>query len=180
MSRPVGDRILDIIAKICTTLSGLALVLLVVTFGWLVFGRYILNSTPTWVEQLSLLLVVLITFLSAAVGIRNKTHLSVDIVPGMLPLRYRSRLQIIINMVLGGFGIVMMVQAYHLTAFNWSTNIPLLDVPEGLRTVPMVIGGGLIFLFCVGNIFNEFKTAFSPSVISSVEKDETALQREDV
>ena len=38
-------------------ISSTALVILVVTFGWLVFGRYVLNVTPTWVEQVALLLV---------------------------------------------------------------------------------------------------------------------------
>ena len=35
-----------------------ALVVLIVTFGWLVLGRYVLNATPTWVEQLALVLIV--------------------------------------------------------------------------------------------------------------------------
>ena len=38
-------------------LTGVAMVVLTVSFGWLVFGRYVLNETPTWVEQSALLLV---------------------------------------------------------------------------------------------------------------------------
>ena len=40
------------------------MVVLLATFGWLVFGRYVLNVTPTWVEQLALVLVGYITFLA--------------------------------------------------------------------------------------------------------------------
>ena len=39
-------------------IAGIAMVTLIVIFGWLVFGRYVLNSTPTWVEQVSLLLII--------------------------------------------------------------------------------------------------------------------------
>jgi len=40
---------LDGIAAICRLLTGVSLVTLTVIFGWLVFGRYVLNATPTWV-----------------------------------------------------------------------------------------------------------------------------------
>ena len=61
--------ILDKISSICNVITGFSIVLMTVIFSWLVYGRYILNSTPTWVEQISLLLIVLISFLGAAVGI---------------------------------------------------------------------------------------------------------------
>ncbi len=149
------ETVLSLIAKVCTFISGICLITIVATFGWLVFGRYVLNSTPTWVEQLALLLIVVITFLSSAVGIRERTHLSVEIVPYALPQRIRSVLYIVIYIIVGGFGIVMMLESYNLTAFNWTTEIPLLDVPEGLRTLPAVISGFLLFIFSLGNILQE-------------------------
>ena len=69
------DKFLDLISAISTLVASIGLVVLTVIFGWLVYGRYVLNSTPTWVEQVSLLLVMLIGFLGASVGIhRNKIH----------------------------------------------------------------------------------------------------------
>ena len=72
------DRLLDTISDISTLVAGVGLVVLTVIFGWLVYGRYVLNSTPTWVEQVSLLLVMLIGFLGASVGIHKNTHLGVS------------------------------------------------------------------------------------------------------
>ncbi len=149
------ERKLTLLAKLCTHISGFCLILLVVTFGWLVFGRYVLNSTPTWVEQVALLLIVVITFLSSAVGVKEKTHLSVEVLPYMLKQRARAALYIIIYLLLGIFGLVMMTQSYALTVFNWSTIIPLLDIPEGSRTLPMAISGGLVALFSLGTILQE-------------------------
>ena len=76
-NRSVFDRILDLISDINTIITGVALVVLTVIFGWLVFGRYVLNDTPTWVEQVALLLVVYIGFLGASIGVHKKTHLGV-------------------------------------------------------------------------------------------------------
>jgi len=58
-------------------LAGLSLVVMTVIFAWLVYGRYVLNDTPTWVEQVSLLLIMVISFLGASVGVHQHTHLSV-------------------------------------------------------------------------------------------------------
>ena len=52
------------------------------------------------------------------------------------------------------FGYVMMIYSYKLVIFKWSTQIPLIHVPEGLRAVPIMICGGLILLFSIGHIFN--------------------------
>ena len=76
------DRLLDLFSHINTIIAGVALVVMTAIFGWLVFGRYVLNSTPTWVEQVSLLLVVYIGFLGASVGVRvsrRHTALSLNI-----------------------------------------------------------------------------------------------------
>ena len=59
-------RLLDLMARICMTVAGVQMVSLIAIFGWLVFGRYVLNDTPTWVEQAALVLVVWITFLGGA------------------------------------------------------------------------------------------------------------------
>jgi TRAP-type C4-dicarboxylate transport system permease small subunit len=76
---------LDKVAYLCNIITGLALVIMTVIFSWLVYGRYVLNSTPTWVEQVSLLLVVLIGFLGAAIGIHKKTHLGVTYFRDRMP-----------------------------------------------------------------------------------------------
>ena len=72
------DKLLDMISAVSTLIASIGLVVLAVIFGWLVYGRYVLNSTPTWVEQVSLLLVMLIGFLGASVGIHKNTHLGVS------------------------------------------------------------------------------------------------------
>mgnify|MGYP000958244643 FL=1 len=79
------DWLLDQISRIITIFTGVALVFMTIIFGWLVFGRYVLNSTPTWVEQVSLLLVVYIAFLGASVGVHKKTHLGVSVFREMSP-----------------------------------------------------------------------------------------------
>ena len=65
------DAFYDGISSVCVFFAGTAIVAMTVMFAWLVFGRYVLNDTPTWVEQVSLLLIMVIAFLGGASGVNN-------------------------------------------------------------------------------------------------------------
>lgn len=153
------DRGLDILAAACKVLTGVALVFLTSIFGWLVFGRYVLNSTPTWVEQAALLLVMLIAFLGAAVGVHENTHLSVTAFRSAAPDRLRAALVLITDVVMAGFGLAMAWYGTTLTIFKWGSKIPLIQLPEGLRSLPLAVGGGLIFLFAAGHVLRILRGA---------------------
>ncbi|WP_299694459.1 TRAP transporter small permease [uncultured Tateyamaria sp.] len=150
------SAVLDGIALLCKVVTGIALVVLTVIFGWLVFGRYVLNATPTWVEQVALLLVMLIAFLGAAVGVHEHTHLSVSIVRSSVPKRVRSALVLVSDVAMAGFGGLMLWYGWQLTVFKWGSLIPLIQVPEGLRSLPLTVGGGLILLFSLGHLVRLF------------------------
>ena len=48
----------------------------------------------------------------------------------------------------------MCFYSYKLVVFKWSTQIPLIHVPEGLRAVPIMICGGLVLIFSIGHLIN--------------------------
>jgi len=150
------DKALDLIATLCRIITGVAIVVLTVIFSWLVYGRYVLNATPTWVEQVSLLLVILIAFLGAAVGIHENTHLSVAAFRTTVPAKLRLVFVVITDLLVAGFGFLMLRYGATLTAFKWDSDIPLINVPEGLRTLPLTISGGLILLFTLGHLLRLF------------------------
>ncbi len=126
--------------------ASIALVVLIVTFGWLVFGRYVLNVTPTWVEQLALMLICYIAFLGAAAGVRDDTHLGVTLFRDVTPIHLQKTVIIIIDFMLAAFGAIMFLAGTQLMAFGWDSLIPMLDVPESFRTMAITICGALIVL----------------------------------
>lgn len=146
------DAGLNALANLCRVLTGVSLVVLTVIFGWLVFGRYVLNATPTWVEQASLLLVMTIAFLGAAVGIHDNTHLAVTMLRSTVSQRMRTALLVISDLILAAFGALMFWYGGQLTLFKWGSQIPLIQLPEGLRSLPLTVGGALIFLFTLGHL----------------------------
>ncbi|GGE45801.1 ABC transporter permease [Primorskyibacter flagellatus] len=140
-------RLLDLMARICMTVAGVQMVSLIAIFGWLVFGRYVLNDTPTWVEQAALVLVVWITFLGGAAGVWNKAHLSIDFVREMMPPRVRIPLRWIAVIGVLIFGAYLAWYGWDLAEKTWRRRIPMLAIAEGWRAVPMAICGALTVLF---------------------------------
>ncbi len=146
------DGAFDLLSRICLIVAGTALVSMTVMFAWLVYGRYVLNDTPTWVEQVSHLLLMVIAFLGAAVGVRQDTHLSVVYFRGAVPSWLRTVFVFITDVLMAGFGALMFWYGFELTSFKWKTLIPLINVSEGLRSLPLTICGALVFLFSVGHL----------------------------
>ena len=152
------DRVLDFFSHVNTVLTGIAMVAMTAIFGWLVFGRYVLNATPTWVEQVSLLLIVYIAFLGASIGVHQKTHLGVSVFREISPKPVRRIFDFLTHGILAGFGILMTVYGYKLTAFKWSAEIPLIRISEGWRSLPICLSGILIFLYSVGHLIHFFSS----------------------
>jgi TRAP-type C4-dicarboxylate transport system permease small subunit len=144
-------RVLDLMASACMLVAGLQLVFLIASFGWLVWGRYVMNNTPTWVEQSSLLLVVWITFLGGAASVWRGTHLSVDFVREAMPEGPRNILRWIAVFGVALFGGVMTWQGWLLADGTWARRIPMLGVAEGWRAVPMAVSGALIVVFSLAH-----------------------------
>ncbi len=150
------EAISNVLSRICLLLAGTALVVMTAIFAWLVFGRYVLNDTPTWVEQVSLLLVMVIAFLGAAVGVQQDTHLSVVLFRTMLPAKVRTVFVFVTDVLMAAFGALMFWYGLELTQFKWNTLIPLIQWSEGLRSLPLTICGALVFLFSVGHLIRLF------------------------
>lgn len=148
------ETLFDLLAKVCMFIAGVALVSMTLMFAWLVFGRYVLNDTPTWVEQVSHLWLMIIAFLGAAVGVRQHTHLSVVLFRSTVPTRVRTVFVFITDVLMAGFGGLMFWYGLELTKFKWKTLIPLIQWPEGLRSLPLTICGALVFLFSISHLIH--------------------------
>jgi TRAP-type transport system small permease protein len=70
-------RALDWLSRGVILIAGVALIGLVAMMGWMVFGRYVLNDTPSWVERAATISILFIALPVAAVGVRERFHLSV-------------------------------------------------------------------------------------------------------
>ena len=135
------------IARLTAALAMAGLVTLVAITGWQVYGRYVLRSTPVWVESAALLLVLYISFAVAAIGVRERFHIGIVTLPEMLGPEARRALEGFTDLILLLFGVGMTWWSLDLVMRTWNRLIPMIGLPVGTKYLALVVCGVLIVLF---------------------------------
>ena len=141
------------------TLSGLGLIAMTAFTGWQVFGRYVLNDSPQWVERLALLLVLYFSFLAGAVGVREESHLGIAFINESLPPLLRKTVGIAVYAILAAFGGVLVWNGVGLVRETWDVATPILRIPEGATYFAIPLGGALIASFALELLLAQFVAA---------------------
>lgn len=131
------------------------LVLMTVIVGWQVFGRYVLNSSPSWSEQASLTLMIWYVSFAAAAGVREGFHIRIVAVENAAPPRVAKSMRILSNCAVGLCGLAMAFWGGELVIRTWSHVIPSLGISRGLAYLGLPIAGALITLFSLERILEE-------------------------
>lgn len=149
------DRVLRLSAAIGVLsrwslyLSGLGLILMTAAVSWQVYGRYVLNNSPTWTASGSVMIMSWFIILGASVGIREGNHLSFDVLLYFLGPRAKAALNTVSDLFVLAFALGMLVYGWRLAANNWTTTIPNIGISGSWTYAALIWGGVLMLLFSV-------------------------------
>ncbi len=145
-------RLCAAIARLCLRIGVGGLVLLVIAVLYQVFGRYILNDTPTWAESAAVLLVLYVTMLGMAVGVRDAGHIGLESLLVLAPEKLRLKMELLIHALVLVFGLVMAWNCALLAESVSGYKIPTLGVSEAFKYAPPALAGVLVAMFSVEHI----------------------------
>ena len=145
-------RFLSRLSNLSLWIAGIGLVLMTAFVSWQVFGRYVLNRSPSWTEPASVMLMSWFIFLGAAVGVRENNHLGFDVLLYVLPSGGKRVLRMISDLVILAFGIGMVWYGGQLVALTWSSVLPSLGISGAFDYFPVVAGGVLACIFALERI----------------------------
>ncbi len=140
------------LSKLCLVLAVTCLIAVILCVQWQVIGRYVFNDTPTWAEALALLLVLFVTAFGLAVGVRDAGHIGLESLVGLLPDKWQHRIEILIHLLVGTFGVLMVQGGWLWASAKWTEKKPMLPVPDGIDYVPVMIAGALIVIFSIEHV----------------------------
>ena len=140
------------LARLCLKVGVSGLVLLIAAVLYQVIGRYVLNDTPTWAESGAVLLVLYVTMLGMAVGVRDAGHIGLESLLVLVPDAVRLKMELLIHVLVLGFGVVMAYNCAVLAQSVWDYKIPTLGLSEAFKYVPPAMAGVLIALFSIEHI----------------------------
>src|ERR1700747_2379808 len=93
-------RAMDEIHRACLFVAGACLVVIVIIIPYGVFCRYVLNSAASWPEPMAVLLMIVMSFLSAVVCYREYLHIGVGVLPTFLKEPAKSYLGWILEVLM--------------------------------------------------------------------------------
>jgi len=128
------------------------MIALICAVSWQVFGRYVLNNTPTWAESLALLLVLYVTMLGTAVGVRDAGHIGLESMLVLVPEHIRIKMEYLIHSLVLLFGALMAWDCAFLMESVWTYRLPTLGISEGWRYFPAAVAGVLIVMFSIEHL----------------------------
>lgn len=115
----------------------------------LVFGnvvlRYAFNSGITVSEEASRILFIYLTFLGAALALREHLHLGIDSVVSRLPHRGRKYCLIASQLLMLGVTWLFLAGSWEQAAINLSTKTPVIGL-----SMAVIYGVGVLFSFTTG------------------------------
>lgn len=131
------------------------LILMTAIIGWQVFGRFVLNSSPSWAEQAALVLMIWYVFFAAAAGVRLGFHIRILALQTALKPRARRAVRFAAHLVVGACGLALAIWGTELVARTWSHVIPTLGLPRGVAYLPLPLSGALMTFFTVELILED-------------------------
>ena len=117
-------RVMDEIHRACLFLAGACLVIIVITIPYGVFCRYVLNSAASWPEPLAVLLMIVMSFLSAVVCYREYLHIGVGVLPAFLDEPAKTYLGWFLEVCMLATNLFMLVGGIKLVQATWYQAIP--------------------------------------------------------
>lgn len=145
-------RVNAALARLAMFLAVAGLWTIVALVSWQVFGRYVLNDTPTWAESLTLVIILYVALIGAAVGVRDAGHIGMESLLVLVAQETRRKIEVVIFVFVGLFGAMMLYYGWGLTAGVVSYKIPTLGISEGWHYAPLLLSGFLITLFSIEHV----------------------------
>jgi TRAP-type C4-dicarboxylate transport system permease small subunit len=147
-------RALDAVYLACIWVAGACIFLMSIFIPWGIFTRYVLGTGSQWPEPMSILLMVVFTFLGAAVSYRAGAHIAVVMLIERVPHGLRVPLRAAVHLLMLLVSLFMVFYGIKLCMGTWGQSIAELPwLPVGFTYTPVPIGGFVTLLFVLEHIF---------------------------
>lgn len=145
MGRTVSDWLLRF--------GALGLVAMTAIIGWQVFGRFVLDSSPSWTEQASLVLMIWYVMFAAAAGVYEGFHIRIALIEERFGDRARWVRRVVAGIVML-LGLVLLVYGLQLCWAVRGNVIPSLGISRTVAYIPLPVSGLLMAIFAFGRVLS--------------------------
>ena len=152
MVRDVMIGIFNVLYRILMMYSQWVLLVIVAIVSADVVARNFFNYSIKWAQEVSLLLIVWMTFLSMAIGVEKGVHIAIELFYSKFPKPFRAFLDKLNTLVLLFVGCFFAYYGAKLTMSTWSSTLASTKWPAGMLYLMIPVGGICITYFTLTDL----------------------------
>ena len=137
------------LAAATIAIAATSLCVLVIVLAWQVYGRYVLNASPSWTEPVAMTLMSVAALFGAAIAVRAETHFAFPTLVESAPKPMRAALKALSRLIALAFGVALAGFGGVLMIDSWSVPMAGAPFPEGVGNIGVCGGGALIAVFAL-------------------------------
>ncbi len=152
--RPFGAS--RLLRRLCAALAALAagvsavfLAAMVCIVFAEVYARYVRRSPLFWSSEVAQLLTVYVALLGGAYAYRHRLHIGVSVLVDRFPSRVRNAWRRMLDVLIGGFGVAMIVYTADLLGQVGHHVLPATQVTVFWAYLPLILCGALLCAFAL-------------------------------
>lgn len=167
------ERILGISSTISSWFALLAILAMVLLIVVSVLCRYILKIPLSFDNEYTGYLLLIISFVGAAYALKAGSHVSVDFVTRLLPIRLQRWLQVVTD---GASLLCIILLVYYMTVLTYTNlirgtvSVTPMETPLGPVQLLMVLGGTLFILQLIAMFSKSSRIAVAHKTIAPGKK----------
>ena len=141
----IVDLLVDYVCKL------MLLVQLIVVSG-VVFGRYVLNVTPAWGEEMALFAMVWFGLLSASTGVRDDSHLCLSLFDDKMSDRAKKIRDAIVLFIIALFGLFLVVEGFNMVELTRNNSLPGMKISSSWLYASIPAAGFAIIIQTIARV----------------------------
>jgi TRAP-type C4-dicarboxylate transport system permease small subunit len=142
-----------LIEKILEILAMAMLTAMAIIICYQVALRFGFNRSPSWTEEVAIVLMIWFGILSIPIGVKYKLHIGIEFIFDKFPAKVQYMLSCFVYTLIAGFGVVMVVYGIQLTEFMTMSTLPATKISSAVQYVVIPISGLMLIYNAVEMLF---------------------------
>lgn len=143
----------DTLDRLLVFVSLTALLAMIVIIIYQVFSRQIFHSTPSWAEELSIILFVWTSFLGIAYGFKAKLHIGVSFLVDLFPKKVQDAMDLFAKVIIIFFGFILTYYGWRFTVLMGGSTMAGTGLQTSYLYAVVPITGVYILLYGIELLF---------------------------
>lgn len=139
----------DIVYRVLLEYSKWVLLVIVGIISADVFSRNVFGGSIMWGQEVALLLVVWMCFLSMAIGAEKEAHIAIELFYHRFPKPVCRVLDTINKSIIVAIGVFFTYYGTNLTISTWKSTLAVTKWPGGMLYIMIPVGGACMAFFAL-------------------------------